>query len=296
MIDSIRVMIENLRTAKAMSSDEPDEEPPEIIRQEYSGGRGRPRTIIDPDALRMMYEYSGPASLGRFFGVSARTVRRQAVAAGIVEPGKPVCTQSVEDDGTVITTYHGSASGSMSDITDADLDAQVANALTTFPAFGRQLLEGHLLANGIHVPRRRIEASYLRVHGPTHGEFGRNRIERRVYKVAGYNSLWHHDGQHGMIFRLFCTLPYYVSNYSSGLIRWKIVVHGFIDGHSRMITGLRAHNNNRAETVLCLFEDAVEEHGFPSRTRGDHGGENVLVAQRMIQQRGDDRGSYIWGR
>ncbi|KAF8184260.1 hypothetical protein K438DRAFT_1594782, partial [Mycena galopus ATCC 62051] len=37
------------------------------------------------------------------------------------------------------------------------------------------------------------------------------------------------------------------------LIRWRIVIHGFIDGYSRLITGLRASDNNRADTVLDIF-------------------------------------------
>lgn len=82
----------------------------------------------------------------------------------------------------------------------------------------------------------------------------------------------------------------------TGLIRYKIVVHGFIDGKSRFVTGIRAHNNNRAETVFQLFLELVTEHGLPSRLRGDHGGENVLVARYMEETRGADRGSYIWGR
>ncbi|KAJ3841671.1 hypothetical protein F5878DRAFT_510266, partial [Lentinula raphanica] len=40
------------------------------------------------------------------------------------------------------------------------------------------------------------------------------------------------------------------------LIRWGIVIHGFIDGYSRMITALRAANNNRSSTVLSLFLSA----------------------------------------
>ncbi|KAJ4464195.1 hypothetical protein C8J55DRAFT_386602, partial [Lentinula edodes] len=41
-----------------------------------------------------------------------------------------------------------------------------------------------------------------------------------------------------------------------GLIRWGIIIHGFIDGYSRLITGLRASNNNRGQTVLSLFLSA----------------------------------------
>lgn len=82
----------------------------------------------------------------------------------------------------------------------------------------------------------------------------------------------------------------------AGLIRWKIVVHGFIDGKSRFITGIRAHNNNRAQTVLDLFQEAVRIFGRPSRVRGDHGTENLLVALYMEEVCGVARGSYIWGR
>ncbi|KAJ3507999.1 hypothetical protein NMY22_g16756 [Coprinellus aureogranulatus] len=88
------------------------------------------------------------------------------------------------------------------------------------------------------VPRSRIEASYRRVHGPTTNTFNRQRIPRRKYNVKGYNSLIHHDGQHGMI-------------------RYKIVVHGFIDGFSRFILGIKASNNNRAQTVYDLFLDFI---------------------------------------
>ncbi|KAH9912792.1 hypothetical protein B0H21DRAFT_704192 [Amylocystis lapponica] len=45
------------------------------------------------------------------------------------------------------------------------------------------------------------------------------------------------------------------------LIRWGIVIHGFIDGYSRLITGLRASDNNRAQTVLDLFLDAAQKYG-----------------------------------
>lgn len=72
-------------------------------------------------------------------------------------------------------------------------------------------------------------------------------------------------------------------------------MHGFIDGYSRFITGMKASNNNRASTVLDLFLKIIEVHGLPSRMRGDHGVENVLVAELMEELRGINRGSYIWG-
>ena len=35
--------------------------------------------------------------------------------------------------------------------------------------------------------------------------------------------------------------------------RWKMVVHGGVDGYSRVIVYLKCSNDNRAETVLQLF-------------------------------------------
>ena len=51
-----------------------------------------------------------------------------------------------------------------------------------------------------------------------------------IYSVDGPNSLWHIHGNHK-------------------LIRWKVVIHGGIDGHSRTIVFIQCATNNRADTV-----------------------------------------------
>ena len=61
-----------------------------------------------------------------------------------------------------------------------------------------------------------------------------------------------------------------------------------------MVVGIQVNPNNRAVTVFDLFLDATKEHGMPYHVRGDHGVENVLVADHMEATRGP--GSYIWGR
>ena len=101
-------------------------------------------------------------------------------------------------------------------------------------------------------------------------------IQRRSYSVPGPNALWHIDGHHS-------------------LIRWRIVVHGGIDGFSRLITYLHCSTNNRADTVFTLFQEAIAKYGVPSRVRSDRGGENIDVAKFMIENRGLNRGSHIAG-
>ena len=73
------------------------------------------------------------------------------------------------------------------------------------------------------------------------------------------------------------------------------MTHGGIDGYSRLITFLKCSSNNRATTVYELFLSAVQKHQLPSRVRTDQGGENVLVAQHMIERRGAERRSVITG-
>ena len=82
----------------------------------------------------------------------------------------------------------------------------------------------------------------------------------------------------------------------AALIRWRVVIHAFIDGFSRMVTAIQANGNNRADTVLALFLQAIASHSTPSRVRGDHGVENLGVARYMEENFGAERGSYIWGR
>jgi hypothetical protein len=123
-------------------------------------------------------------------------VRRRALEHGLVDPGDPVYTEEDQPDGTISRTFT-SSTHPVSNITDQQLDSFINDILEIFPAFARRMIAGCLKASGYHVPRERIAASFLRVHGSS-GVFGDRSIHRKVYKVAGANSLWHHDGQHGM--------------------------------------------------------------------------------------------------
>ena len=42
------------------------------------------------------------------------------------------------------------------------------------------------------------------------------------------------------------------------LFRWRFVIHGAIDGYSRMIVYLQCNANNCAATVLTLFQMSIQ--------------------------------------
>jgi hypothetical protein len=166
-----------------------------------------------------------------------------------------------------------------STISDNQLDTMIKEITTLFPNCGEKTVSGRLKSVDVRVPRRRIRESLQRVD-PI-GLISRRRgvLTRRKYYVKYPNSLWHLDGYHK-------------------LIRWKLVIHGGIDGYSRLITFLKVSSNNRSCTVLNAFLGAVQEFGLPSRIRTDRGGENVEVVRYMLShpERGPGRGSAITGK
>ena len=154
------------------------------------------------------------------------------------------------------------------------MNLAVQEILLMFPNCGEKTISGRLRSSGIIIQRGRVREAIHRVDPDGVQMRCRQVLHRRTYKVA---SLWHIDGYHK-------------------LIRWRFVIHGSIDGYSRLITFVRIATNNRAETVLQSFVEAVEEFGLPSRVRMDLGGENTLVAAYMIEHRGSERGSAIMGK
>lgn len=156
------------------------------------------------------------------------------------------------------------------------LDIVVASIQRQFPNCGHRMMQAHLRSMGLTVQRHRIRDSLVRVDPIGAALRWSAVVPRRTYRVPCPNALWHID-----------------SNLS--LIRWKFVIHGGIDGYSRLITYLRCATNNRASTVLCNFLGGVRMFGCPSRVRSDHGMENYHVARFMLMFRGCNRGSHITG-
>lgn len=188
--------------------------------------------------------------------------------AGALQVGRSTLWRHLKDSGYEVKTY--------TDISDDELDSVLTRIQRENPNCGQQLMLGYLRDQGIHVQRYRLRESIIRTDPVRRLVRWHQVISRRTYSVKRSNSLWHIDGHHS-------------------LIRWRLVIHGAIDGYSRMIVYLSCSDNNRSSTVFSLFKAATNQYGVPSRVRSDKGGENVLVCQHMISVRGTDRGSHIAG-
>ena len=158
------------------------------------------------------------------------------------------------------------------------MDDLVKEIVTRLPACGIRSIQTLLEVNGVILQRKRVRES-IRCVDPLGLETRlHSTLHCRQYNVASTNALWHIDGYHK-------------------LIRWRLVIHGDIDGYSRVPVYLKVASNNKAVTVFNAFLQAVECYGLSSCIRSDYGGENVLVGRFMLKhsERGPER-SFICGR
>jgi hypothetical protein len=198
--DSIGEMIRLLDSACLLSHDPPSIPPaiPNLVRR-IGGRRGRPQIVINSQFLEEALPLTTQVHLSQLLQCSARTVRQCALSQRLMEPGGPVFLEYTDAEGNVVRVHsHSSTRTQVQDLNDHQLDFVLRQILEIFPSFGRTMLMGQLKHQGHTVTRERLRESYIRVQGLPPA-FGRRRIQRRVYSVAGPNSLWHHDGQHGKL-------------------------------------------------------------------------------------------------
>ena len=104
-------------------------------------------------------------------------------------------------------------------LSNMELDFIVKAFTDRKPKGGLRYLEGLLRSHGIRIQKARLRES-MRRHNHVGGVLRRRRaIQRRKYRSTRPNALWHCDGHHK-------------------LILWGIVIHGFIDGYCRSVSGL----------------------------------------------------------
>ncbi|XP_063060690.1 uncharacterized protein LOC134453871 [Engraulis encrasicolus] len=166
-----------------------------------------------------------------------------------------------------------------STMSDEELDHLIIGIKEASPNLGARMVKGQLMALGHRVQWSRVWKSMHRVDG--FGVVQRMMrlgcVVRRTYSVPAPLSLLHVDTNHK-------------------LIRYGMVIFGGIDGFSRKVLYLQIANNNRATTAFQFFLEAVDNHGCPSRVRGDQGVENVDIARYMFDVRGCGRGSFMSGK
>ncbi|KAJ7572189.1 hypothetical protein C8J56DRAFT_771085 [Mycena floridula] len=239
-------------------------------------------TVIDPTFLQFSHSLRTTTAIAHFLGVGRTTVRRELLEQGLVQPGPPPANFTYDSDNEepedepeddlldpdlpvplhIPSDIPPCQSWSHSDISDEDLDALIVQIRSHFRRAGRRILHGILQSLGYRIQFKRIRQSLLRID-PVHRIFDRIRIRRRGYTVAGPNSLWHHDGQHGAlsvhrnqilvhnvrIERLWVDVTAQVGHTWTGLFDILELRHG-----------LDADNQNHLWLIHYLFLVTINDH------------------------------------
>jgi hypothetical protein len=135
--------------------------------QERTGTPGRPRFVVSKPQIEGLQELGFSWSkIARMIGISRITLYRRRLALGI---GNEVEFNQLEDH---------------------EFDELVASIIQLSPNAGEVMVRGALRARGVKIQRWRIRESLMRVDPVRRRRRQRLRIERRVYRVPGPNSLW----------------------------------------------------------------------------------------------------------
>lgn len=100
------------------------------------------------------------------------------------------------------------------DLSDSDLDNRVREVVGGNDELGAESVWARLAGQGIVVQRHRVHQSLIRTNPVGAAQrVTTRRLHRRVYQVAGPNSLWHLDGNHKLIrYMVLLLYFFYVKN------------------------------------------------------------------------------------
>ncbi len=87
------------------------------------------------------------------------------------------------------------------DVTDDALDDMIKDIVAGNDQLGSEAVRAHLRAGGVRVQRDRVRKILIRTNPRAAAlrAMAQRRPHRRLYSVAGPNSLWHLDGNHKLI-------------------------------------------------------------------------------------------------
>lgn len=232
---NVSLLEQNVRRVYQEFLDQSHHGHPTVIEAIQTGNRGRPSFHIDPTFLQWAYNTRSISSISRFLGISRGTVRAAVLKYGLAQPQTNPFPNVFDTEAKSTETTPSQAgdaaahdfvldpilpyptainlgpdtfapsqqprqvvsyTGPLSSITDDELDTIIKHLRQQFTRIGITMIHGMLRRLGYRIPRARITQSLYRID-PIQRVFGRIRIRRRTYSVAGPNALWHHDGQHG---------------------------------------------------------------------------------------------------
>lgn len=179
IMSNLREIVRLLDQARNQTLDPPNPPHPPPSYTSHTGRAGRPRVEIDQGVLSNSLLLEPKTTLATILGCSARTIRRRQQEIED-KTGIPLCPQK-------------------SLLSDEEVDKVVEGILVESPGYGRSMVMGAMAVSGHNVPERRVRESLDRVRGVPARFLGSRPIHRRKYFVPAANSLWHHDGQHGML-------------------------------------------------------------------------------------------------
>lgn len=172
-------------------------------------------------------------------------------------------------------------------LTDEEVNEIIANFIITNKDQGDRMARSHIRSMNLYCTKEQIRSAFILLDPERRaarrlGNF--TLIPRQQYFSKGPLHVWHMDGNHKL-----------------NISKFRIIIHGAIDGHSRALIFLTCSNNNSSKQVLNSFVKGVHANNLingklPYTIRFDKGLENVLVADLMICLRGEGNQAVLTGK